>query len=172
MAATKSKIMRVSVTNGDAINENRLKGKSNTGTYFICSTNQYDEFKEFFEDFDTCYVESNKVQEYLVLFKEYFFEKKNLYIDKMENFENYCSSLISTNFEPTIKISMRVNDSRYFLRFQNNEDVYVNAIRHVLYGEISFLTFEIKNNKCYIYPEVNMSKVEMKKGEDDIVYID
>ena len=35
MAATKSKIMRVSVTNGDAINENRLKGKSNTGTYFI-----------------------------------------------------------------------------------------------------------------------------------------
>jgi hypothetical protein len=41
-----------------------------------------------------------------------------------------------------------------------------------LYGKISFLTFEIKNNKCYIYPEVNMSNVEIKKGDDDIVYID
>lgn len=90
----------------------------------------------------------------------------------MENFENYCYSLISINFEPIIKITTRVNDSRYFLRFQNNEDIYVNAIRHVLYGEISFLTFEIKNNKCYIYPEINMNKVENKKGEDDIFYID
>ena len=53
MAAIKSKIMRVSVTNGDAINENRLKGKSNTGTYFICSTNQYDEFKEFILRYST-----------------------------------------------------------------------------------------------------------------------
>lgn len=49
MAATKTKVMRVSVTNGDALNENRIKGKSNTGTYFICSTNQYDDFKEFIE---------------------------------------------------------------------------------------------------------------------------
>lgn len=172
MAATKSKIMRVSVTNGDAINENRLKGKSNTGTYFICSTNQYDEFKEFIEDFETCFVDKNKVREYLTLFKEYFLDKKDLYPDKMENFENYCSSLMGSNFEPSITISMRINDSRYFLRFQNNEDIYVNAIRHILYGEISYLTFEIKNNKCYIYPEINMNRVEIKKGDSDIIYID
>lgn len=171
MAAIKSKIMRVNVTNGDAINENRLKGKSNTGTYFICSTNQYDEFKEFIEEFNCYLIDQNKVKEYLILFKEYFFKTKNLYIDKMANFENYCFSLINSEYETKVNTSIRINDSRYFLRFQNNEDIYVNSIRHILYGEISYLTFEIRDNNCYIYPEINMDKVEEEKGNNDTIYI-
>ena len=37
MVGVISKILKVSVTNGDAVAENRLGGRSNTGTYFICS---------------------------------------------------------------------------------------------------------------------------------------
>ena len=172
MAATKSIILRVSVTNGDVINENRLKGKSNTGTYFICSTNQYDDFKEFIDDFSTSYIDINKIREYQVLFKTFFFEEKDKYIDKMDNFDNYCLSLINLHFNPEVKINIRKNDSRYFLRFEDNKDIFVNAIRHILYGEISYLTFELRENKCFLYPEINMAKIKTRKGEEDIIYID
>lgn len=172
MAATKSKIMRVSVTNGDAINENRLKGKSNTGTYFICSSKQYDDFKEFIEQHNKYFIDKKKVYEYLLLFKIMYFKDKELYIDKMEYFEDYCHSLINSSDKAFLDISFRKNDSRYFLKFNNNDDIFAQSLRHILYGERSNLCFEIINDKCYIYPEVVFDLIDDKKGENDIIYID
>lgn len=172
MASNFSKIVRIAVKNGDAIPENRLKGKSNTGTYFLCSSNQYDEFKEFIDDELVCFIDHDRVKMYYYAFMQTFYLSKDQYVDKMYNFEQYCHSLYSSNIRHKIYLRYRINDSRYFIRFKENDNIYVNAFRHILYGDISYLVLEKRDNKYFIYPELVYLSHPEKEEESDIIYID
>lgn len=172
MSAFKSTIMRVAVTNGDALPENRKRGKSNTGTYFLCSKDQYNDL-QLFVNRRTYQVDINKIKEYNILFKKFFFESMDQYPGKMEDFDDFCSLLVNSYNIPSVEISIRENDQRVFLRFVSNENIYVNAIRHILYGEISYLCFEIRGNKTYIYPEIDYSKTNISYliNNDNTIYL-
>lgn len=155
MSAIKLNIMKVAVTNGDAIDENRKKGRSNTGTYFISSKVNFNNFSEFIDDSILYTIDVKKIQLYQTLFNNYFLKYKNDYPGKMNDFDLYCDSFYSMKDNPIIKISLRENDERVFLRFSDNNNLLVNSFRHILYGELSMIVFDLRNNKCIVYPEIN-----------------
>ena len=159
MASNITTKITISVKNGDVFDEMRLakpngeKGRSNTGTYFLCSTKDFVKYKDFFNNFKKYYFDVNKIKEYQVVFKAFYGDTKDKYLDQMINFDDYCNTLISSNTNIT-KMNFRVNDTRYFLRFEENSNELVKAFRHILYGEITNLVLELRENYCYIYPEI------------------
>lgn len=86
----------------------------------------------------------------------------------MQDFNEYCYSLCSLDSDPIVKMSLRVNDSRVFLKFDDNLDPVVTAIRHILYGEVSQLIIEIVDGKRVIYPEIDFSKVNCQEYIDSV----
>ncbi len=159
MASTITTKITVSVKNGDVYDEMRLaksngeKGRSNTGTYFLCSTKDYSKFEDFFNNCQKYYFDIQKIKEYQIIFKSFYGNTKDHYLDKMVNFDDYCNTLTSSNTNVT-KMNFRINDTRYFLRFEDNSNELVKAFRHILYGEITNIVLELRGNDCYIYPEI------------------
>ncbi|QWB96603.1 hypothetical protein KHQ89_04045 [Mycoplasmatota bacterium] len=149
----------VDVKNGDVFDENRLtkingeRRKSNTGTYFLCSSKDYSEYLPFFSICDNYKFEIDKISEYRIVFKAKFYKDKDNYLDKMNNFDKYCDILVNTDYNST-NINLRQNDTRYFLRFTNNKEELVDAFRHILYGDLSSIVLEFDGNICSIYPVV------------------
>ena len=165
MAAKLCDLMRVAVTGGDAIDKNRISGKSNTGTYFICSAKDWDNFSRFFKDDMKYFLDTKKIPSYKVLFMSMFFKFKERYPDKMRHFEDICDSLMSYEENPEIFIGLRKNDVRVFMKFKDNDREVEHAIRGILYSDLSNIVFEYKTNKCLIYPEVNIEVDLSKYGE-------
>jgi len=160
MSAIKPNLIKLLVTNGDAVADNRLKGRSNTGTYFICSENQFNEFEEFFKDNIIYFIDLEKVKQYEAVFNKYAFSLSEYYPDKMNGFNEYVKTLVSLNENPKVDIGIRVNGSRIFARFLNNENMVENSLRHILYGEFTYLIFELLGNNCYIYPSLDLNKLK------------
>lgn len=165
MAAKIYDIMKVAVTGGDAIENNRIKGKSNTGTYFICSSKDWDKFSRFFSENIKYYLDIKRVSAYKTLFIEHFFRFKDLFPDRMRHFEDICDSLLCYEYNPEIFISLRNNDVRVFMRFKDNNREVEYALRGILYSNFSNLVFEYKGNKCLIYPEINLEETLTGEGK-------
>lgn len=150
----------VDVTNGDVFDEMRLskddgkKGRSNTGTYFLCSLKNYDKYRYLFDQCKNFYLDINKIKEYQILFKHFYGNMKDKYLDKMSNFDNYCDQIYTANTTLISGMNFRINDHRYFLRFDDNNELLVKAFRHILYGDITQLVLDFVDDKCYIYPEI------------------
>jgi hypothetical protein len=168
MSAIKGSLIRIAVTNGDALPENRITGKSNTGSYFVSSTDQYEDFKPFCESPNGFIVSRERIIAYREVFLSIFSKDQNSYPGKMQDFNEYCYSLCSLDSDPIVKMSLRVNDSRVFLKFDDNLDPVVTAIRHILYGEVSQLIIEIVDGKRVIYPEIDFSKVNCQEYIDSV----
>lgn len=171
MSATISKIMRVEVKNGDAVPNNRLKGKSNTGTYFICSSKDWLEFEEFLpEDKRVKYfIKLDQVEKYKNLFASLFYRFRDLYPDRMKNFEPYCESLYCYTEDPQVIFTLRKNDNRVFLKFDDNcKSGLERQFRDILYANLSYIVFEkVDDHKCYVYPEVNLMGVsKLEYGQE------
>lgn len=160
MASKYTSRIIIDVKNGDAFDNNRLpntkgeKTKSNTGTYFLCSSKDFSQYNLLFENCIAYYIDIQKVFEYKILFKENHMRNSHKYSDNMINFSKYCDEIINSNYNKISNISLRKNGERYFLRFADNQEFLVYNLRHVLYGEISSLVLEFVNDKCYVYPEL------------------
>ena len=164
MSAFLSKIMRVEVKGGDAIANNRIEGKSNTGTYFMCSLKDWEKFEKFVPDDDSVeyFIDLKRVQIYKYAFGGAFFDRRNNYPDKMRNFEAFCDSLCAFVVNPQVVFTTRKNDSRVFLKFDNNTKTEIEKqLRDILYADLSLLVFEkVGPNKCLVYPEINPSQLK------------
>ena len=171
MAATISSKVSILVTNGDALPNNRKSGSSNSGTYFVCSSKDYDEFSKFFDEDRTYIILKEKIQNYKVLFMDYFFKYKDEYVGHMDHFESYCDSIITKNNKALLNVSTRWNDVRCFMKFKDNKEFITNAFRNILYGELSEIVLEIQDGKYYIYPEINKEKIELQ-FDNSVDYID
>lgn len=152
MSANKKELVYVAVTGGDAIANNRLSGKSNTGTYFICSFKNWDDFKEYFdrESVFSYYLDLKKIKTYKVCFIEMFFDRRKLYADEMKNFADICDSLILYNENPKIDFELRINDSRIFLKFANNQKEIEYALRNIIYSDLTLLVFDKESKSFYL----------------------
>ena len=165
MSAKNIDLMRVAVTGGDAIDNNRLTGKSNTGTYFICSAKDWNSFSRFFDETKKYYLDLKRIPIYKNTFIMLFFKYKHLYPDQMKHFEDICDSLMSYQENPELFIGLRNNDVRVFMKFKDNNREVEYALRGILYSELSNLVFEnVSKNCCLIYPEVNLeAKIKDKE---------
>ena len=163
MSAFLSKIMRVEVKGGDAISNNRLEGKSNTGTYFICSSKDWDRFEEFVPDDKQVkyFLDLNRIEIYKNAFSKLFYKIRDRYPDQMRNFEPYCDSLCCYTSRPEVIFTTRKNDLRVFLKFDNNcKSELEKQFRDILYADLSLIVFELIDNcTCLIYPEINPNSV-------------
>lgn len=170
MSAKKLNSIVVAVTGGDAIATNRLSGKSNTGTYFISSKKNWREFSQFFnENEETMYtLDLKRIKAYKSSFIEMFFCKKDLYLDKMKNFENICDSLLLYRENPKIKFELRINDSRIFLKFADNNKEVEYALRGIIYSNLTNLVF-VKENQIF-YLEVNFDVDSKNSNNKDGFY--
>ena len=169
MSAKKMNVLTVAVTGGDAIATNRLSGKSNTGTYFISSTKDWPTYREFFnKDSPTFYkLDLNRIKIYKSSFKEFFFEKRELYSDKMNSFETTCDSLLSYNNSPEIKFELRINDTRIFLKFENNSNEVEYLLRKIIYSNLTNLIFvrSEQGNTFYLEIDLNFRKEQIESKE-------
>lgn len=163
MSAEIKKLVKIKVTGGDAVANNRVSGKSNTGTYFICSQKDFSEFQDFFKEPFEYYLDINKINIYLTMINIFLKPKKDDYIDKMENFDEYCYSLMTLKNNPLLKGGLRINDTRYFLRFTENDNMIVDRLRSILYADYSLITIENRQGCLYIYPEFNDECLEKVK---------
>lgn len=168
MSAIKKEQIIVDVTRGDCLEDNRKSGKSNTGTYFISSLGDFDKFKSYFEKEDNFVLNLNKIREYQVLFNSFFKEKMDEYYGKGIRFDDFCNYLLSLNENPSVKVTLRINDSRVFMRFKDNTNSVVNAFRNLLYEKLSFICIEKINGLNEIYPVINCAEIVKK----NIVNID
>ena len=155
MSAIKNKRIIIDVTRGDCVDDNRKSGKSNTGTYFISSLKNYDDFKEFFDENNKYVFNVLKIEIYNVLFEKYFMKYKEEYVGKMNNFTSYISYLLSLKVNPKTELTVRKNDSRVFMRFVDNTDKIVNAFRCILYEDLSLIVIENINGIFNVYPIIN-----------------
>ncbi len=164
MSAKVTKIIRISIQNGDAIDSNRLQGKSNTGTYFISSEQDYLEvFKEYIDDSGTkamfYYLDFNRVKAYCSAFKALVLPMET-YKFAREVFPINAAYFDKFTGNEKIKVSTRKNDTRYFLQFDNKNPI-IAALRNVLYGLVSCLVFEkISDNEVLVYPELNYTNIK------------
>ena len=149
--------IKVAITDGDAIPSNRTQGKSNTGTYFLCSIKDWDFFKRFFPDdkpiiYSLCL---KHLVSYKLSFINQFFHLRHLYNNNMDYFEDACDSLL--NFKESIKVQfeLRINDNRIFLKFKDNNDDVALLLRNIFYSKLTNIVFEIKKKSRIFYPEVN-----------------
>ncbi len=142
----------IEVKNGDALSNNRITGKSNTGTYFLGSSKFYDQIKLLFDNCVSFEFDRVKIMEYQTLFKKFYFEHRDNYPDKMLFFETNCEKLINSCENFTLDLVIRNNDSRYFFRFANNDNEFINEFRSILYGDISSIVLSFDGNRCFIYP--------------------
>lgn len=173
MSAHKKEILLVDVTRGDCLEANRKAGKSNTGTYFLSSLKDYDNFEMFFDENNTYAFDLTLIQEYGILFSNLFKETVKKYNGKGEKFDSYINYLLSLGYNPKVNIMLRTNDSRVFLRFKDNSNVVVNAFRNLLYEDLSFIVIEKRKEIYYIYPIINHSKlITLKKQSNDDFIID
>lgn len=156
MAAKNYDLLKVAVTGGDAIDNNRLSGKSNTGTYFVCSSKDWEKFSRFFKDGMKYYLDIKQIPNYKILFKSLFFQYKEKYPDQMRHFEDICDSLMSYQNDPQVFIGLRNNDVRVFMKFIDNNREVEYAFRGILYSNLTNIVFEYKGDRCLIYPEVNI----------------
>ena len=159
MSAITSSRIKIYVTNGDAIASNRTRGKSNTGTYFISSLNNFAEFEPFFDEFGVYYLDLMKIKEYEILFKCLFFDRRDEYPGKMRDFEEMCESLLLLNDNPRIKICLRINDNRVFMKFCNNNGFVEMSLRNIIYSKITTLVIEKNGSFFSLFPEVNLEKI-------------
>ena len=155
MSAKKYELIRIAVTNGDAKENNRLAGKSNTGTYFICSVKDFDVYHSFFQKDKSYYLDIKKVLSYKILFIECFFEFRALYPDGMRFFRDICDSLVRYNNNQEVFITIRQNDARVFMKFEDNNREVEYALRNILYSKLSNIVIENHNDYYLIYPEIN-----------------
>ncbi len=163
MSAEKKELIYINVTNGDAVIENKKSGKSNTGTYFVSSLKDFDYFEDYLdsENFKTYTIDSKKVFEYKEAFKSFFMNDRNDFPDNMDSFEEYCNSLIENENPFKISIGLRINDSRVFMRFEENVDVVANVFRRILYPERSIICLERRGNNYFIYPIINSDLIDI-----------
>ena len=155
MSSKISTVVKVKVKNGDALQNNRTHGSSNTGTYFFASGSEFDRIDNLLKNCNSYQIDPEKVKEYQILFKEYYFRFANKYPDNMRDFDNYCDTLIESCVDYEVGIGIRKNDNRYFLRFENNNDAVVNDFRHILYGDLTSIVLEFTDNICKIYPIIS-----------------
>ena len=172
MSANLVKKMRVAITNGDAIASNRFEGKSNTGTYFISSL---EEFRDKFSPFIDLTGAKNIVYQFDVQkIIAYSNELYDLIICKIPKFANNFSEYNNAahyfsskgRFIP-VEVGYRSNDSRVFMRFLDNNNADVKCFRKLLYAKFSMLVFELNalGDVCTIYPEIDYDEVEKYERE-------
>lgn len=161
MSAIETHLIRIAVTNGDVLLENKPEGKSNTGTYFISSEKEYlDTFKNFIDDSGqrlvTYFLDIDRIKGYcssfevLVLPLDEFKFARGTFESKADYFKNQKGY-------HEIVVSTRKNDSRVFLQLKNKEPI-IEALRGILYSNISILVVEkIDDNNFSLYPEINYS---------------
>lgn len=163
MSAYKKETLIVDVTRGDCLEANRKSGKSNTGTYFLSSSKDFEKIKSYFNNNNIYLLDLNKIKEYGVLFKEFFINDLGNYNGKGLNFYEYLIYLLSLEDDQKVEIVLRINDTRVFMKFKNNTDVIVNAFRNLLYEDISKICLEKHNDFYYVYPVIDTSKINNVK---------
>lgn len=172
MSAILKKSVLIEVTRGDCLDKNRKSGKSNSGTYFLCSVKNFDEYEEYFNDKYSYEVDLIQVEIYKKIFKEYFEKFKDEYNGKMLDFDTYCNYLLSLNTNPNVSITTRQNDSRIFMKFTENSNSIVKAFRNLLYEDLSFIALEKNNKKILVYPVININKVKFENELNDDLILD
>lgn len=172
MSANLYEEVLIDVTRGDCVDDNRKSGKSNTGTYFLCSIKNFDLYDDYFKDGNKYKIDLVKFDIYRLLFEKYFFQYKDEYIGKMKTFNGYCDYILSQFESPEIRLSLRKNDSRVFMKFSDNTEKITNAFRHVLYEDLSLIGITKKNNIYYVYPVINLTFINKKKNESSDLVID
>ncbi len=176
MSAIKKELIIVDVTKGDCIEANRTSGKSNTGTYFVCQTNDYSKYEEFFDVNNDYEVDKYKVTIYYDTFMKYFYSLRDYYNGKMKDVSYFADYLMNQMSNASVKITQRINDTRIFMRFENNQDSVVDAFRKLLYENLSQICIEkVRTHKFKIYPIVNettLKEIIDKEKQSDLVLED
>ena len=155
MAAEKPNLIRIAVTGGDALPDNRVKGKSNTGTYFLCSEQDWETFKPFFKKGVEHFFDTTRIRAYCASFLEVFKNNAEAYPDRFASIADYGKFFSTGVLEKPTQVDLRINPPRIFMRFKDNSDPDVDAFRHLLYAPISSIVMELKEGKCLIYPDIN-----------------
>ena len=172
MSAIKNERILIDVTRGDCVDANRKSGKSNTGTYFVSSVKNFDEFLSYFDDKNVYKFDLIKLNLYVELFKKFFLDLKDEYIGKMSEFDSFSSYLLSLPENPNVGIVLRKNDSRIFMRFEDNTLPVINAFRNMLYENLSYIAIEKKNIFYYVYPVINEEYIKIKKESNNGLVLD
>ena len=168
----------IAVKGGDSVDSNRKNGKSNTGTYFVCSKKDYEHYESFFLDTNKYILDIKRIAIYGTIFKEFLFERKDEFKGKMESFDGYLNYLTSQLQNPEVNITIRNNDARIFMRFEDNSKDIVNAFRNILYQDLSYIVLEKNENEIFVFPEIEANSIQIKKNnncglavDDDVVFL-
>ena len=164
MSAIKKELILIDVTRGDCLEANRKSGKSNTGTYFVSSLKDFDKFKDFLDDENTYELNLDKIYEYSILFKNLSENIMNDYNGKGIKFDSFANYLLSFKENQKVEITLRINDSRVFMRFKDNNNSIVSAFRNLLYEDLSMICLEKINGIIEVYPFLITNK--LNKGKE------
>jgi hypothetical protein len=84
-----------------------------------------------------------------------------LYKGKGAAFQQNCKFLLEQSENPIIKLSVRVNDERVFMKFADGRDQNVHALRELLFDEISTLILSEKDGVHEIYPSIIYQNLDL-----------
>ena len=154
MAAKTVQAIRIAVTKGDCFPDNRPEGSSNTGTYFISSIKDWPLFEPYFSKGIVYRFCVQRIKNYLAALTKLADHYKGVYPDNFSSLSAFGSVFESVDVYPCCDIELKKNDNRIFMRFADNSDIFVNAFRHILYSDLSFVVMEITPQGVSIYPDI------------------
>lgn len=162
MSAKKPNLIRIAVTNGDAMPDNRVSGKSNTGTYFVCSNADFSNFGEFFKEGLEYKFDCKRTVAYCLALPAVYKDYSRYYPHGFDPMSPFSAYFANAKRDPETNIGLRINDPRIFMRFLDNNEIYTNAFRNLLFAEISVIVLELTeddcgNEVCLVYPDVDYS---------------
>lgn len=156
------------VTRGDCVDANRKGGKSNTGTYFLCSIKDYYLFEKYFKE-EYYFIDLKKLNHYCIVFNAMMKTQLPYYNGKGLKFKEYSIDLLNLKSNPKVNLTMRQNDNRIFIRFEDNTNAIVSSFRNLLYEDVSAIAIEIRKEGGFIYP---VFKDVQNANQEDSLFVD
>lgn len=165
MSTIRLNLAEVEVKHGDCVPENKLGEGSNawTKSYFASAKDDFPSLKSFLDDNKEIDYSINlkKVAVYKLIIERYFVQRFPLYKGKGTAFQQNCNFLLEQSENPIIKLSVRVNDERVFMKFADGRDQNVHALRELLFDEISTLILSEKDGVHEIYPSIIYQNLDL-----------
>lgn len=165
MSTIRLNLAEVEVKHGDCVPENKLGEGSNawTKSYFASAKDDFPSLKSFLDDNKEIDYSINlkKVAVYKLIIERYFVQRFPLYKGKGVAFQKNCKFLLEQSENPIIKLSVRVNDERVFMKFADGRDQNVHALRELLFDEISTLILSEKDGVHEIYPSIIYQNLDL-----------
>ena len=145
------------VADSDAVKENKISVSTNNKekvTTNYCPPENVDDKDKFYEILGNLdrpvYSIAEKIKEYYKIMKSRIQAKySNIFVGNMEDFEENCSLFFES--DKLIANKLFLTGDRPYLQFDGNEEW--KKFKKIIYGEVSSIVIEPKEDKFLCYPE-------------------